>query len=894
MRYLLHLLQLFIFFPAFAQLSKPAIDTSVFERWPYVDGNGRMSSDGGFVLYYICNEPVGGTTLIVQSLKDSWSLRVPMAQFGEFTKDSRYIIFRQADSLCLFSLKSKKMEWLGRVELFRICNKGDYNYLVYSIKGGHILVLKDLNIGKDIEIHEVRDFLISDEGDAIFLTTISENKGGGKKWLYRLTMGDMGVLPIWSTSDSSVDIRLGSIACDRHKRQIAFCTHFGLRSTIWCYSLQSKEAILLADDSTLKMDKDVAIDDLCRPGFTRDGERLFVKLSIKADSLPPQTSVPVDIWNYKDLKLQSLQLYELEHPNANQYIGVLSIDDPRMIRLNYEDEYITLLKGNLDTLALISKWAGGSQHETNWNPYSSAKNYLVSTISGKRNQINLWFANMSPTGKYIVGLDRHHQFIYVFDRSSMKMCNISDAVPPSYRVDEDYDLPGLKSSALSIAGWLPNDSAVILYDKYDIWIMDPTCRRKAVNLTSGYGRRHHVRLRLIGGYKFNAPFSDGATYVLSAFDLNSKESGFVTLTIKHGVSLKRLLSAPFHYGIADCPALDSNWLQIDGRTTFLVHRESASQSLNLFATKDFLSFSPVSSIYPEKEYNWLTAEVVSWRVDSVKRLAGVLYKPQNFDPKKKYPVIINYYEQVSNGAYEYKRPAYSGDDINIPWFVSRGYLVFRPDIRYRIGHPSASVCESIVSGTRFLMQFPWVDPTRIAIEGHSWGGVETNYLVTHSDLYCAALSGSSITDAISDYSSLMKNGDTKQFFYELDQCRIGSVPWGHINFYVENSPVLYADRVHTPVLFMNNKEDAGVAFSQGVEFFTALRRLHKKAWLLQYDGEGHGVSGRAAMDYTIRMTQFFDHYCKGAPAPKWMTKGVPARLKGIDSGLELETSGREA
>src|SRR5260221_6718324 len=128
-----------------------------------------------------------------------------------------------------------------------------------------------------------------------------------------------------------------------------------MRSTIWCYSLQSKEAILLADDSTLKMDKDVAIDYLCRPGFTRDGDRLFVKLSIKADSLPPQTSVPVDIWNYKDLKLQSLQLYELEHPNANQYIGVLSIDDPRMIRLNYEDEYITLLKGNLDTLALISK-----------------------------------------------------------------------------------------------------------------------------------------------------------------------------------------------------------------------------------------------------------------------------------------------------------------------------------------------------------------------------------------------------------------------------------------------------------------------------------------------------------------------------------------------------------
>jgi hypothetical protein len=92
---------------------------------------------------------------------------------------------------------------------------------------------------------------------------------------------------------------------------------------------------------------------------------------------------------------------------------------------------------------------------------------------------------------------------------------------------------------------------------------------------------------------------------------------------------------------------------------------------------------------------------------------------------------------------------------------------------------------------------------------------------------------------------------------------------------------------------MSNKADGDVPFPQGVEMFTALRRLGKKAWMLQYDGEDHMVFDAAAADLTVRMKQFFDHYLKGAPPPKWMTEGVPARLKGIDSGLELDTSGKQ-
>jgi hypothetical protein len=89
---------------------------------------------------------------------------------------------------------------------------------------------------------------------------------------------------------------------------------------------------------------------------------------------------------------------------------------------------------------------------------------------------------------------------------------------------------------------------------------------------------------------------------------------------------------------------------------------------------------------------------------------------------------------------------------------------------------------------------------------------------------------------------------------------------------------------------MNNKSDEVVPFAQGGEFFTALRRLGKKVWMLQYDGEGHSLSrGKVAEDFHKRMMQFFDHYLKGSPAPKWMTKGLPAQLKGIENGFEIDS-----
>ncbi|HEY1200078.1 MAG TPA: prolyl oligopeptidase family serine peptidase, partial [Niastella sp.] len=277
-------------------------------------------------------------------------------------------------------------------------------------------------------------------------------------------------------------------------------------------------------------------------------------------------------------------------------------------------------------------------------------------------------------------------------------------------------------------------------------------------------------------------------------------------------------------------------------------------------------------VYPERNYNWLTSELVSWRTLDGSISQGVLYKPENFDSSRRYPLIFDYYDKRSIELNVYRIPGYSDGEINIPWFVSNGYMVFIPDIHYKIGHVGESVLNSIISAARILSSRTYIDSTRMGIVGHSFGGYETNYLLTHSTIFAAAISSAGFCDLMGMYGSLWEDGSSFSEYFELRAGRMGVTPWENREAYISNSPIFNVDKVVTPVLMMNNVDDKAVPFSQGVQFFTALRRLGKKAWMLQYEDEGHSLySLEAKADYTIRTTQFLDHFLKGKPAPGWMS-----------------------
>jgi dipeptidyl aminopeptidase/acylaminoacyl peptidase len=321
-------------------------------------------------------------------------------------------------------------------------------------------------------------------------------------------------------------------------------------------------------------------------------------------------------------------------------------------------------------------------------------------------------------------------------------------------------------------------------------------------------------------------------------------------------------------------------------------KENYNVSPNLYVSQDdglFLVDIPLSNLNPQqKDYNWGTAELIKWKAYTGKETQGIVYKPENFDPKKKYPLICYFYETLSDGLYTYHPPSPTPSRLNISFFVSRGYVVLAPDIHYGTGHPARDAYNHIVSGARYLVKQGYIDSTRMGIQGQSWGGIQVAQLVTMTKLFKAAWAGAPVANMTSAYGGIRwESGVNRQFQYEKSQSRIGATLWEKPNLYVENSPLFHLPKVTTPLVIMANDADGAVPWYQGIELFTAMRRLNKKVWMLTYNGEAHNlVERKNRKDIQIREQQYFDWLLKDDFPPKWITEGVPAVKKGKDWGLD--------
>jgi dipeptidyl aminopeptidase/acylaminoacyl peptidase len=258
-------------------------------------------------------------------------------------------------------------------------------------------------------------------------------------------------------------------------------------------------------------------------------------------------------------------------------------------------------------------------------------------------------------------------------------------------------------------------------------------------------------------------------------------------------------------------------------------------------------------------------------------------KPENFDSTKKYPLIAYFYEDLSQNRYNYVAPN-GRNVINATHYASNGYLIFLPDIHYEIGYPGPSAMKSIVPGVQMLLARGYVDPKRLGLQGQSWGGYQTAYMITQTSMFAAAMAGAPVVNMTSAYGGIRwGTGISRAGQYEGGQSRIGGSLWETPMRFIENSPLFWLDKVTTPLFIMSNDNDDAVPWYQGIEFFIAMRRLQKEVYLINYNNDVHNPAGRANQkDIAMRMQQFFDTKLKGAPAPDWMVRGIPYLAKGRD------------
>lgn len=666
---------------------------------------------------------------------------------------------------------------------------------------------------------------------------------------------------------------------------------------IYLYQIAAKQLDLAVNNKTAGIPDTWIVSENGSLSFSENGGRLFFgtapKPLEKDTTLVDFEQPTLDIWSWDADYNQPMQLLSRNRDLKQTYMAYVqtTLNSPAVQLGTLDAPFVSVPdKGMADySIAVNDK---KYRIQSQWSSDPAVDIYSMNIKDGSQKLLlensGILGASFSPDGTYVVGYDsRQRQWVLLNVLTGVITDLTKDLGVAFY--DESHDTPS-EPYPYGQAIWFEDGKSLIIPDKYDYWKFDVTGKTAPSLLTQGYGRANEVELRFNQLFEYSEPTSFIKTtdpLYFQTLNKITKETGLAMLDIaKKGAKVTPLVQGPYTYAQVN--------LSMDAKRkkpVYIYTRANFEKGNNVWMTADnFKTQQQVSEINPQQdEYNWGTAELVKWKTADGIDCEGILYKPEDFDATKKYPVMIYFYEKNSDGLYASKSPAPSRSTVNIPYFVSNGYIVFVPDIYYKDGHPGQSAMRSIMPGVEMLEKFPWIDGKNMAIQGQSWGGYQVAYMITQTDKFKAAGAGAPVANMTSAYGGIRwGSGAVRQFQYEDTQSRIGKTLWDGFDLYVENSPLFFLPNVKTPVLIMHNDKDGAVPWYQGIELFTGLRRLSKVAWLLQYNDEDHNlVERRNAKDLSIRLSQFFDHYLKGAPMPEWMKEGRPAVKKGFDLGYEL-------
>lgn len=875
---------------AHVSAQKRVIDSSVFGKWESIQG-GDLSPDGKY-FYCRIQYPGKGDLAIIKATDRLWERSFWNISQGAILRDNRSFVFQRKDSLYLVRLGTNEINYIARIQAFQVLRGKGSEWLTYispTERGKSRLVLRPTDGGREWEIDNARIFQSNDACDAL-ITQKEDSSQSNSSFIYEWRDLSTGKHKTFWKGRQILDMTF-----DHSGKQIAFITAENVGEVqsyrLWYYRNDMVESKQLSIEGNI--DSCMTLSNTMLE-FNFNDDKLFFELKGRLAEKMPTTGIKVDVWSYRDRTIQEEALAKARRPSL--YKSCMDLQTGKTLQLEKED--LQLVRSNYGTREFVLL-RRGSARDCWWREPGAPTYYLAPLKGGQPVLLKgkipfgnraIWIQNVaiSPEERFVTYYNPVDGDYYSYEIGTGHIKDITKGMGVSLTRWKPSGSYGslITTGAADIAAWTENDRAILLYDNWDIWLVDPLGIEKAINLTGGYGRANHIKYQLLmqTNGKTIESIRSNADLLLSADDTATMYSGFYRLRLDRPGQPELLTMGPYKY---QCQMRASDAGQ------YLVSRENAEEAPNYYISHDLKKFTPVTQVAPQEEYNWLHVELVTWPMPDGWLCHGMLFKPENFDELRKYPLIVHYYEEESHNLYKYNEPELSGDGMNIPYFVSRGYVVFVPDMLPLEGAMGKRALETVVSGVRFLSKERWIDTAHMGIQGASFGGYETNYIVTHTNLFAAAAEGFGVSDMISDYCSLVYKGETNHFIFDHGVYCTWASPWERPEAYLDGSPILRADKVTTPILIIHNKKDPAVPWLQGVEFFIALRRNDKKVWMVQYDEGSHGVSGKEALDFTVRLEQFFDHYLKGAPPPLWMTEGIPASRKGLDDGLQLDRSGRQ-
>lgn len=913
----------------FAQQNKKPLTFDDILKWNRITET-IIANDGNTIVYK--SEPwKGDATLIIAEKDGNEIATLPCATGAEITNDSEYVIFTIVPSedtirqlklaktkkedmpkkkLGIYHLEDNTIDTISHFKSYKIPEKWD-GWLAYQVeseaekdtsatekdnkpkkesaKNGYKLVLRNFETSKETEYSFVTDYQLAEESEFVAFVSTGDHDAF-EAGVYRYNMAEQNQTAIFKGEGIYKQLSI-----DQNGEKIAFVADISETKTngndfslyYWNNNGDASE-IVTNDNTAIPEYWEISENGSIR--FAENSNRIFFgtaperpeKDTTKLD----EEITPLDVWHWNEPVLQSQQIHNKNRDLKKSYLAVYHLYKDKMVQLEKENYTgIRLIKkGDSDKILAWSNLPYSVQ--TMWEGYPYHHDiYLMDIKTGDAEMIKQnirAYPNVSPDGNYVYWYNYMDTTWNTYNISTGKEYQITSAHIIQC-ANEINDIPN-PPSPYGTAGWLEDDEALLVYDRYDIWKVDPENRTNPENLTLN-GRKQKINYRYIDFDRKETAekgINPSEPVYLSAHNEITREDGYFKTNWKGKKEPQQLIYGKYQL---------NRPIRAKNSDVFVFTRETFEEFPNLVAAgKNFKNPLKISDVNPQQdEFLWGTKELYSWTSLDGRKLEGLLVKPANFDPNKKYPMIVNFYEKSSQRLYNHHIPETHRSTVDYHYYSSNGYIIFNPDVYYKEGYPGEDAFNCVMPGVTQLISEGFVDENAIAAQGHSWGGYQVAYLATRTNLFAAIESGAPVVNMFSAYGGIRDwSGRNRSFQYEHTQSRIGKSIWESPLRYLENSPLFTTDKIQTPLLIMHNEEDGAVPFSQGIEFFIALRRLGKEAWLLNYNEADHWPTKvRDKYDFQIRMAQFFDHYLKGKPMPKWMEAGIPAVDKGLDMGLEL-------
>ncbi len=762
---------------------------------------------------------------------------------------------------------------------------------------GTELILRNYRDDSERSFDHVTSYTFSEDGDLLVFATRAPT--GETDGIYAVETGSGSVTTLLTGNGSYQRLTVsedgGHVAFlfnpdeEDEGEEADEASSDGSAVTLYHWQAGESAAGMVAADGSAGIPDGWRLSENGSVSFSRSGERLFFGTAPRRDTEPvfeedsEESEVVLDIWHWQDTRLQPQQLLEVNRDRDRNYRAVIHLESGRIVQLADEEVPNVSINQHSDAPVGLAITSVPYENPVSWEYPSLVDVYLVDIATGERTLVmdgDQRQVSMSPGGNYLVWWDYQEQQWFSTDLETMESRHLSAGIPhPLYNELHDTPMP---AGSYGSAGWTDNDRLFLVYDAFDIWALDPTGRSGARCVTEGIGRNQGLQYRYIRLDPEAETINPREDILLRTFHTRIKTSGFSTDRVAGTLTPHQLHMDDYSYS-SPVKAKDANIM--------LLTRQSFIEFPDLWTTgPQFGDWRKVSNANPQQEeYLWGTAELVHWVSVDGRPHDGILYKPDDFDPDRQYPMMVTFYEKNSDNLHRHWMPEPHRSIINYTFYTSRGYLVFIPDIHYTDGYPGESAMNSVIPGVHMLIDEGFVDTDNIGTAGHSWGGYQIAYMVTKTNLFKAAEAGAPVSNMFSAYGGIRwGSGLSRSFQYEWTQSRIGGTIWEMPFRYIENSPIFWADKVETPLLIMHNDEDGAVPWEQGIELFVALRRLQKPVWMITYNEQPHWpITWPNKKDWAVRLQQYFDHFLMGAPAPLWISEGVPAIDKGRTLGREI-------